>query len=62
MLNADNFHAVNAFNLTLHPRPRSPVKIAKIEKKKKNRVVLKIGVIVEGNVLNNILKVLADRR
>ena len=38
----------------------SPVKIAKIEKK--NRVVLKIGIIVEGNVLNNILKVPAGGR
>ena len=38
----------------------SPVKIAKIEKK--NRVVLKIGRIVEGNVLNNILKVPACGR
>ena len=39
----------------------NPVKIAKIEKKK-NCVVLKIGRIVEGNVLNNILKVPASRR
>ena len=38
----------------------SPVKIAKIEKK--NRVVLKIGRIVERNVLNNILKAPAGRR
>ena len=38
----------------------SPVKIAKIEKK--NRVVLKIGRIVEGNALKNILKVPAGRR
>ena len=35
---------------------------SKIANRKKNRVVLKIGRIVEGKVLNNILKVLAGRR
>ena len=38
----------------------TPVKIAQIEKKKKNRIVFKFGIIVERNVLNNILKVPAD--
>ena len=40
----------------------NPVKIAKKERKKKKCVVWKFGRIVEGNVLNNILKVPADRR
>ena len=34
----------------------------KMANRKKNRVVLKIGRIVEGNALNNILKVPAGRR
>ena len=46
------------FNIRNSQISYSPVKIAKIEKK--NRVVLKIGRIVEGNVLNNILKVPAE--
>ena len=48
------------FSYTLSFVCNSPVKIAKIEKK--NRVVLKIGRIVEGNFLNNILKVPAGKR
>ena len=35
---------------------------SKMANRKKNRVVLKFGRIVEGNVLNNILKVPAGRR
>ena len=37
-------------------------KMANRKKKKKNRLVLKFGRIVEGNVLNNILKAPAGRR
>ena len=37
-------------------------KAQKWQIEKKNRVVLKFGRIVEGDVLNNILKVPADRR
>ena len=41
----------------------SPVnESSKMANRKKNRVVLKFGRIVEGNVLNNILKVPAGRR